>query len=98
VPPARGGISTLMALIIRLDVDRDDQNLSDAVTIGQGVAVKPPGDSPCQSSVRLKFALILIHTAALAQCSHFLKVVRNHFNGFLCLVTLQITGLKPRCE
>jgi hypothetical protein len=36
-----------MALIIRLDVDRDDQNLSDAVTIGQGVAVKPPGDSPC---------------------------------------------------
>jgi len=40
VPLACGAIAALMALIIRLEVDRDDQNLSYAVTIRQRVATK----------------------------------------------------------
>jgi hypothetical protein len=39
VPLARGGISALMALIIRLEADRDDQNLSYAATFRQGSRV-----------------------------------------------------------
>jgi len=36
MPLVRGGITAAMALIIRLEVDRDDQNLSYAATIRQG--------------------------------------------------------------
>jgi hypothetical protein len=36
VPLAPGGITALMALIIRLEGDRDDQNLSYAATFRQG--------------------------------------------------------------
>ncbi len=33
--------------------------------------------------VVMHFALVLIHTAALARCSHFLRLMRNRLNGFL---------------
>ena len=46
----------------------------------------------------MRFALVLIHTCRFSAVSHFLKVLRNRLNDFLCLVLPEITGLKPRCE